>query len=42
MEWDQHRIDEAVLALLQLTLQDGCRAWNGHDWGRWAACTRGA
>ncbi len=32
MEWDEDRIDEAVLALLQLTLHDGCRAWKGHDW----------
>ena len=32
MEWDEDRIDEAVLALLQLMLHDGCRAWKGHDW----------
>jgi hypothetical protein len=32
MEWDNDRIDEAVLALLQLTLHDGYRAWKGHDW----------
>ena len=24
--------DEAVLALLYLTLHDGVRAWKGHDW----------
>jgi hypothetical protein len=30
---DTDKIDEAVLALLQLTLQDGFRAWKGHDWG---------
>ena len=30
---DQDKIDEAVLALLQLTLHDGNRAWKGHDWG---------
>jgi len=23
---------DAVLALLNLTLHDGVRAWNGHDW----------
>ncbi len=32
MEIDEDRIDEAVLALLWLTLHDGCRAWKGHDW----------
>jgi hypothetical protein len=29
---DTDKIDEAVLALLQLTLHDGARAWKGHDW----------
>ena len=29
---DTDKIDEAVLALLQLTLHDGFRAWKGHDW----------
>jgi hypothetical protein len=29
---DADKIDEAVLALLQLTLHDGARAWKGHDW----------
>ena len=29
---DEDRIDEAVLALLWLTLHDGARAWKGHDW----------
>ena len=29
---DEDRIDEAVLALLWLTLHDGVRAWKGHDW----------
>lgn len=32
MEWDEDRIDDAVLALLQLTLHQGNRAWKGHDW----------
>lgn len=26
------KIDEAVLALLYLTLHEGDRAWKGHDW----------
>jgi Domain of unknown function (DUF6429) len=29
---DTDKIDEAVLALLFLTLHDGGRAWKGHDW----------
>jgi Domain of unknown function (DUF6429) len=29
---DTKKIDEAVLALLHLTLHDGARAWKGHDW----------
>jgi hypothetical protein len=29
---DTDKIDEAVLALLFLTLHDGHRAWKGHDW----------
>ena len=32
MDVDEDRIDEAVLALLWLTLHDGARAWKGHDW----------
>jgi hypothetical protein len=32
MEIDKGRIDDAVLALLYLTLHDGCRAWKGFDW----------
>jgi len=32
MEYDMDKVDEAVLALLFLTLHDGCRAWKGHDW----------
>ena len=28
-EWDQDKVDECVLALLQLTLHDGARAWKG-------------
>lgn len=36
MDYDKDKIDEAVLALLYLTLHDvnqfGGRAWKGHDW----------
>jgi Domain of unknown function (DUF6429) len=33
MEIDTDKIDDAVLALLCLTLHDKVRAWKGHDWG---------
>lgn len=29
---DTEKIDDAVLALLWLTLHDGRRAWKGFDW----------
>jgi hypothetical protein len=29
---DTDRIDDTVLALLQLTLHNGFRAWKGFDW----------
>lgn len=29
---DVEKIDRAVLALFQLTLHDGNRAWKGFDW----------
>ena len=32
MDIDTDKIDEAVLALLYLTLHDGNRAWKGYDW----------
>ncbi len=32
MKPNQDRIDEAVLALLQLGLHDGTRAWKSFDW----------
>jgi hypothetical protein len=32
MDIDTDKIDEAVLALLYLTLHNGWRAWKGHDW----------
>jgi hypothetical protein len=36
MDYDTDKVDQAVLALLYLTLHDvnefGARAWKGHDW----------
>ena len=32
MEIDTERIDEAILALLYLTLHEDCRAWKSFDW----------
>ncbi|NDW34668.1 DUF6429 family protein [Salipiger sp. PrR007] len=32
MDADDDKIDDAVLALLWLTLHDECRAWKGMDW----------
>jgi hypothetical protein len=32
MALDRDRIDDAVLALLYLTLHDDYRAWKGFDW----------
>jgi Domain of unknown function (DUF6429) len=32
MEIDTDKIDNAVLALLYLTLHENVRAWKGHDW----------
>ena len=32
MEIDEEKIDDAVLALLYLTLHDGGRAWKSMDW----------
>ena len=32
MDLDEDKIDEAVLALLRLTLHDERRAWKGFDW----------
>ena len=31
-DFDTKKIDEAVLALLYLTLHDGDRVWKGFDW----------
>jgi Domain of unknown function (DUF6429) len=30
--YDHNKVDEVVLALLQLTLHDSYRAWKGFDW----------
>jgi hypothetical protein len=32
VEIDTDKVDEAVLALLYITLHDDFRAWKGHDW----------
>jgi len=32
MDVDEDRINQAVLALMYLTLHDGYRAWKGFDW----------
>jgi hypothetical protein len=32
MDIDTNKIDEAVMALIYLTLHDGSRAWKGFDW----------
>jgi len=29
---DEDKIDETILALLRLTLHEGCRAWKSFDW----------
>jgi hypothetical protein len=32
MDYDSDKVDEAMLALLYLTLHDGARAWKSFDW----------
>ena len=32
MPLNTNKLDDAALALLYLTLHDGCRAWKGFDW----------
>jgi len=32
VEPDTKKIDDAVLALMYLTVHDGCRAWKSFDW----------
>ncbi len=31
-DFDRDKVDEVVLALMQLTLHDSYRAWKGFDW----------
>jgi hypothetical protein len=33
MALNTDKLDDTALALLYLTLHDGCRAWKGMDWG---------
>ena len=40
MALDTDKIDDAVLALLALTLHDGYRAWKGFDWAALARLHR--
>lgn len=40
MEIDTEKVDEAVLAVLYLTLHDGLRAWKGIDWDAMARLHR--
>ena len=39
MPLDPDKIDDAVLALLALTLHDVDRAWKGFDWDALTGCT---
>ena len=32
MDYDEQKVDDAVLGLLYLTLHDGTRAWKSFDW----------
>lgn len=32
MDFDEEKVDRAILALLSLTLHDGDRAWKSFDW----------
>ena len=32
MDYYKDKVADMVLALLWLTVHDGCRAWKGHDW----------
>ena len=32
MATDEQKIDQTILALLYLTLHDGCKAWKSFDW----------
>ena len=33
MALNTDKLDDTALALLYLTLHEGCRAWKGMDWG---------
>jgi hypothetical protein len=32
MDYDEQKVDDAVLGLLYMTLHDGVRAWKSFDW----------
>ena len=32
VRYNREKVDEAVLALMYLTVHDGARAWKGFDW----------
>jgi hypothetical protein len=32
MDYDEQKVDDAVLGLLYMTLHDGARAWKAFDW----------
>lgn len=32
MDYDEDKVDDAVLALMYLTIHDRVRAWKGFDW----------
>ena len=32
MKYDEDKVDDAVLALMALTIHDRVRAWKGFDW----------
>ena len=32
MDYDEDKVDDAVLALMSLTIHDRVRAWKGFDW----------
>jgi hypothetical protein len=32
MDYDEQKVDDAVLGLLYMTLHDGVRAWKAFDW----------
>jgi hypothetical protein len=32
MDYDEQKVDDAILGMLYLTLHDGVRAWKSFDW----------